>query len=1143
MRIRKLSLDFFGRFSGHGFDFGEAAGGSDFHLIHGPNEAGKTTTMEGYLRLLYGFPHREPYDYLHERKNLRVSGVLETDEGLVRLTRLPRRAGSLLDAAGKPVPEQAIAAHLGGLSLSDYRNLLCLDDQTIESGGEEIANARGDIGRLLFSAAAGLADLNAILEQTREEAGGLFRKRAQKTRMARLKRELAEVERKLRDRDVSASSWRRAKEALQGAMAEEAAAREQRDDLRGRLARLEARARALPLLREHERLERDLEAWADYPEHLDFNPEELVELKTRQARLEAEVERLRARIGKARAARAGITIAPERLALTGKLEELDELRNRAQGARLDVPRRKGELRDVMARMARAARELGASRDVDPCSLVKSAGELESLDNAHEAMRAAAQALEAQEQAVADLERQLGAARESHEAARARAEQDAGVGDLLARFDADALAPAVARAKEALAAAGEHFDEALAGLAVGGREFAQLPGCPLAPAAARALAEDHAACVEKIGREADALARLRERADALAARMAEISADAGIVPDAAAEKAREERDALWRAHRESLSPQSAGRFEAAMRKVDEIAALRLAHARELGELRQLAQERAEARARIESTQERLAALRDEAGGMEERAARAAAEAGLVSMTPAALADWVEKLDKAGQARRKLERLRKRHGPVLERAERLLAALRPLLDLDAPHLAPALAAARRLASEERAHGEELAAARAALSDRQGELKRQRERLEELQRVARETAANWEKLVEMLFQGRLAPGNLAKARAALRELREMEAGREQIAGRIAAMEEDQAQFARAVRELAERHGVEGTDPLEVFDALQALAGQAREEKARALELEARMKEDAEARKVAREGLAEIDRQVRAHGALFPGRVATDGLDALRAAASKAQEVIGMRKRLAELERLFRTELSVADIDAARRELADVSGADLEARRGALKQDIENAEARLSGATEARVNAQRDLRAITGDEDAAMLAERQASLQMRIEETALDYLELDLGLALAEEAIRRYRDAHRSQMLEAAERAFRDLTMGAYETLRTQPEGASEILLAVDGGGAARRVADLSKGTRFQLYLALRAAAYEQMSAQGIRLPFFCDDIFETFDEDRTRAACLLMERIGRTGQAIYLTHHQHVVDIAREVCQTPPRVHELN
>ena len=45
---------------------------------------------------------------------------------------------------------------------------------------------------------------------------------------------------------------------------------------------------------------------------------------------------------------------------------------------------------------------------------------------------------------------------------------------------------------------------------------------------------------------------------------------------------------------------------------------------------------------------------------------------------------------------------------------------------------------------------------------------------------------------------------------------------------------------------------------------------------------------------------------------------------------------------------------------------------------------------------------------------------------------------------------------------------------------------LLAFDAHGTAKRVAEMSKGTRFQLYLALRAAAHPQM-VRTRRLPAF--------------------------------------------------------
>ena len=158
MRIERLSLDFFGHFTNRTLNFGKASQASDFHIIYGPNEAGKTTTMEAYLRLLYGFPTREPYSFQHQRQNLRVSGLLDIEGETRPFTRLTVRNGNLRGEADAVLPESAMASHLCGLSIEDYRNLLCLDDETIERGGEDIANARGDIGKMLFSAAAGVAD-------------------------------------------------------------------------------------------------------------------------------------------------------------------------------------------------------------------------------------------------------------------------------------------------------------------------------------------------------------------------------------------------------------------------------------------------------------------------------------------------------------------------------------------------------------------------------------------------------------------------------------------------------------------------------------------------------------------------------------------------------------------------------------------------------------------------------------------------------------------------------------------------------------------------------------------------------------------------------------------------------------------------
>lgn len=294
MRLRKLSLDRFGRFTGKSYDFGAAADTGDFHVIYGPNEAGKTTTMEGFLRLLYGFPLQDGYAFQHQRKNLSISGTLELDGTTRHFTRLPQRDGALTDENGVALPETAMTGILGGLDEAEYRKLLCLDDETIEKGGEEIASSKGDIGRLLFSAAAGISDLTAVLDQVQTEADALHRKRTSKTRFALLKKEREAIDKQIKELDVPASAYRKLKQAFDAARAEEADLSESRSKLRQDRARAETLSAAIPMLAEIDRLEAALEGTAEYPSQLDINPEELVSLiadqRSHTARKDAAAE-------------------------------------------------------------------------------------------------------------------------------------------------------------------------------------------------------------------------------------------------------------------------------------------------------------------------------------------------------------------------------------------------------------------------------------------------------------------------------------------------------------------------------------------------------------------------------------------------------------------------------------------------------------------------------------------------------------------------------------------------------------------------------------------------------------------------------------------------------------------------------------
>jgi uncharacterized protein YhaN len=1144
MRLRSLTLDRFGHFTGHALDFGEAGARPDFHIVHGPNEAGKTTMMEAALRLFYGFPQREPYAFKHQRANLSVSGVVEIAGEARAFTRLPKRSGDLVDASGTALPEAALAAHLGGLGEADYRNLLCLDDDTIERGGEEIAQARGDTGRLLFSAAAGVADLSAVLDGVREDADAIWRKRASKTRIAALKRELAEVEKDIRERDVTASAWRGLKKALGVAEAAEGAARDAREGLHARAAELAAKRRALPLLTDLEALEARLAPFTDYPERLEFDPETLVTLKTDQTRAEGDIRRLTGEIDELTALRAGLALSPALLALAEDPDALEDLRARDRAGALDLPRRRDQLVEAEAAMTRAARDLGTPEGRDPRALVPAPAQLAALEAARDRLRSARAAAEAEAQEVADLTEQRDHARADLDRLTAQSPAQADIGAILARHQADTLMPVHASAMQAIRSAGETARAALDRLAVGATRFAILPDCPMTATRVRDLAGAHDSLRQKIAQET--VTRDQHRED-IAARHAQAEAlldGTRLVGDARAATLRAERNRLWQAHRGALTDDTAQVFEAAMQAFDTAQEARITHASDLGQLRQITQATAEAQARADQAEARLTAHRAAQEAIEAKVNAAAAAVGLPApVRPADWLDWVTRHATAQEAARAAERVRETHTDTLARAQALLEALTPHLDLAAPDVAGATAAARRVAEAEQATRLAIQTARATLRRAEADLAARVEKHATCQQQADAAEHAWCALVTQSLGTAIAPDTLLAALDPLRNLAAQEEKRAEAAQRVTTMERDQSLFAENVMALAEAHDLPpGDTPADTFADLRAMSDSARTAATQAGDIDTRIAAAQEARAQAgrrRDGIAgTVAELARA----FPQGAAVDTLDALRATAHAAAGVIADRGSRAALIRRIISDLGTEDIATARAALAGTNPVALEAGAESCKADLARAEDALTDATEARATAQAALAQVTGDAAIATLTERCATLELELQEAAQDHLELSLGHRLAEAAIRRYRDTHRSGMMAATERCFAALTQGAYGRLTTQPDGTAETLLAVDALGTAKRVAEMSKGTRFQLYLALRAAAHEQLVAQGTCLPFFCDDIFETFDEDRTSAACRVMERIGRTGQAIYLTHHRHVVEIAQQVCDTSPIVHEI-
>ncbi|TVQ02167.1 MAG: chromosome segregation protein SMC [Roseinatronobacter sp.] len=1122
MRLEQLGLVRYGHFTDAAVTFPRPAGTApDLHVIYGPNEAGKSTLFSAWLDLLFGIPTRTAYNFLHDNRALRIEADISSASGGLALARLKGNTNTLRDrATDAPLPEAALGAALGGLDRDAYTTMFSLDDDTLESGGESILDSKGDLGQLLFSASAGLADLSEALRGLHEEGAAWFRPTGRKFQLSAHKTRLAELVAERKAVDLQVSAWRKLSQTRAQAEASYLAARARRSETQTRAEQLRRDLDALPMLQRLNALQARL---AELPEPQPL-PADWGRALPDWMREEAELAALlpEARRAQAECARALDTLHddPEALAVLPRLEGLEGQFGAIARQQADLPKRREELAELQDQMTRLVDRLERP-GLTPADAILAPTIAQGLADLIEA-DAVLRSAEATAQQELD---------KAHRALQDRPDTPPLEGAALAR-----LAPLVeelrradllrhsADAAEKLEAAQAARAQAFAALAPWQGTDADLSALDLpSPDSLRALdrtltqaVQDARAAQGECDRLQDAVARLR--ADTCAAQP---------VSAAEAAAARTARDAAWTAHLGDLTRQSAEAFAAAMQADDAVSAARLEQAGLAERLRVVAQEQAAldlALARHGAATRQLAQVQ----------AQVSAHWALLGVEGqgrhlADLIDWLARRDRALEAQARLHECTAAQRALADRLEgaakslgAALAALgRPLPSADyATSLAEAealLATAEALRQTARLRADLDARALAVTQAQQARADWQQE---------------WDRLCAATWIGTPAPNarDMRARLAIVAELGRLAPQADTMMRRIARIEEDIDSFTATLTQLAQTLNL---PPAPQIDSLwpqlrqrlkQAQATQ--DERARLQTEGARAQERLDALALRHERLRAAIAPLQAHfGTESLAEIARQ-IDAIARATELSAEYASLHHDLAAHLRVSDpapefARLDALDVDQARAE-AETLAATLAAQDDALRTayaDLAEAEKALEG---------------TGHDGAAarLEAERQ-TLLLQIEDEAAQFMARQAGVIAVEQALRLYRDTHRSTMMARAADAFALLTAGRYTGLSTQPDGRGEILIAQQAGGATKPVDTLSKGTRFQLYLALRAAGYLELATTRPCVPFIADDIMETFDDTRAEAAFRLLAQMAGHGQVIYLTHHAHLCEIARKAC----------
>lgn len=1128
MRFERLLLEAYGPFSSVELDLSGGTPGG-LHVVFGPNEAGKSTSLRAVKALLFGVPHLSPDSHTHGGNRLRISAEISANGETHFLTRLKRRKDDLVDRQGRVLSPDPLPQMLGNLDELTFSSRFGLDQEDLRRGAEALL---GGSEEGLFAAGTAGADVRGILAELKESSDALYKSRG---RVLPLNRQLLAFESSTRDAkraERPPEKWLEQHRAWEEKVAEA-------ETLQGRRAEVRTELRRLNRLRAQMS---DLSAWHETSERLVLMgrvPKLPPEARTQ--RIDAETFASEAKV-EARRIRLEIeqfvqemSLLPSRSPLADIDDDQLSLSTRvgtALSARNDLPKRRAELLVEERALTGYLMELGCPPEPG-----------REIETAHNLLlRATSTAM------VGRLLTQRGglAAREL-EAERTLKRIISEV-QMVERkletpartIDLDKLADRLADA-QAEQANDIHTTQdkkrilVLEKLIEGLREqfgltLPTLKLAPLIPSAAwaRACVSRHRDCLKKHRATQEEIERLQLEIRMLHHRLTERGADR-LPSEQSVEESRGVRD---RRVAEAESNPSAETFDALRSSIgtaDNIVDSLRRQARRVAEATELRRLIETHRERIEGLGTQFEVLDTERRGIEvEHAAFLCSIQTTRNISILDIEDFCAGLRQLLLADDELQGLNALAEDFSIRLREVKKSLSECLgEADADTGLPGLIArASRLLHEgleskerRKSQMETLNRLQASAADAESELAQAKAEFSTWE-------DEWEKAVAPLGLSRDASVQRAQEVLAIleRTVRTLDAAGT-LSGRIVGMERNTASLAEDVFAIAERHRPEllQLDPVDAAVELQQGIRSARRDDDERLRL----------KKLTSERRAELSR-VESRETAAQERLTelmrlaeVDSASQLPGVEAAVEEVRTLNERLAELEKSVRKSSGGASIEELWPEASKWRG-----KVGALVDRINDLDEESQQLEEQYRRAESDCVGYRlgldtyNSESVAILRQFAASKRAEAVTTLREYLLRSCAHRLLAQQVTRHAERFAGPIVERARSMFERLTLGRYTGLDV---GIGEKTLRCVRGREVLEVSQLSTGTRAQLYLALRLASLENYFERQPSVPLVFDDLLLEFDDDRATVAFEILGEMAKKVQILYFTHLARDVESA--------------
>ena len=145
----------------------------------------------------------------------------------------------------------------------------------------------------------------------------------------------------------------------------------------------------------------------------------------------------------------------------------------------------------------------------------------------------------------------------------------------------------------------------------------------------------------------------------------------------------------------------------------------------------------------------------------------------------------------------------------------------------------------------------------------------------------------------------------------------------------------------------------------------------------------------------------------------------------------------------------------------------------------------------------------------------------KQKLREYAKEWAAAKLALVMLESAKKQYEKTRQPGVLKSAEKVFSEITDGKYPRI-VKPLDEDEVFIQNDRG-VQKKVSQMSRGTREQLYLSMRLGLIDEYESRSEPLPIIMDDVLVNFDDSRKAKVIATLKRFAESRQILVLTCHK--------------------